>query len=80
MLFGHNASDYLCKIAVFITNIGREKIYCEYKISTSNASNSCLRESLVLEFVVIQFTFFWILKIISLYGWYPKKNYNVVYN
>ena len=49
------------------------KIYWEYKGSISKFLNSSLQESLILEYVMILITLFWISKILTLYGWFPQK-------
>jgi len=61
------------KCLFFITNIDIEKIHWEYKGSISNFFNSSLHDSLILEIVIILITLFWILKILSLYGWFIQK-------
>jgi hypothetical protein len=45
----------------------------EYKGKISNFLNSCLKESLYLDLVVIWIIRFCILKILILYGEFPQK-------
>ena len=68
------------KCLFFITNIDIEKIYWGYKGSISNILNSYLHESLILELVMILITLFWILKNLSLYGWFPSEIYPTIFH